>query len=56
MADVSWVYSGLAVLTAASAIFAVALAALQRWVAFLLFLAVYVVGATALTVQVVLSS
>lgn len=52
----SWVYLGLALLTAAGAIFAVALAALQRWVAFFLFLAVYVVGATALAVQVVLSS
>lgn len=52
----SWVYSGLALLTAAGAIFAVALAALQRWVAFFLFLVVFIIGVTALTVQVVLSS
>lgn len=50
------VWVSLALLTIAGAAFAVALAAWQRWVAFFLFLAVYVTGVTALTVQAVMTS
>lgn len=53
--EVIWIYLqvGLAVLTVAGAVFAVALAAWERWIAFWMFLVVYVIGVTALTVQVV---
>jgi hypothetical protein len=53
---VNWVYAVLAFLAIAGAAFAAAFAALERWVAFFLFLAVFVIGVTALTVQVVLNT
>jgi hypothetical protein len=53
--DVTWIYGGLILLSVVGAVFAVALATLRRWVAFLLFLAVFVIGVMALTVQVVMS-
>lgn len=50
------VWVALIILTVAGAVFATVLAALEHWVAFLLFLVVYVIGVTALTVQVVTTS
>lgn len=52
----SAVYLGLALLMVAGAVFTIMLAAFERWVAFVLFLIVYVIGAVALTVQVVLAT
>lgn len=46
-----WIVLGVVVVGGGA--FAVALAALQHWVAFVLFLLVYVIGVVATTVQVV---
>lgn len=54
--DVIYVWVTLSCLAIAGAIFAAVLAAFQRWVTFLLFLVVYVVGVVALAVQAVLNS
>lgn len=51
---VIWVTLGVLVL--AGAVFATVLAALEHWIAFLFFLAVFVIGVTALTVQAVLNT
>lgn len=52
----TWIYGFLILLSVAGAVFAVALATLQRWIPFLFFLAVFVIGVTALAVQVVLNT
>jgi hypothetical protein len=53
---VTFVYWTLAILVVAGAVFATVLAALEHWIAFFLFLVVFVIGVTALTVQVVMTT
>lgn len=52
----TFVWVSLGILVLAGATFAVVLAALEHWVAFILFMVVYVIGVAALAVQAVLTS